>query len=484
VLNSTELASEGSPSKEELATVAACLAENSTIGGIHQLFIDVSILVSVGDYRTGIQRVTRAILANLLENPPHGWRIEPVFRHHLDTYRYARRFACNYLGLDGFNPEDAPVAVNPGDVFIGLDWDAGIAIDDRAANWLLHHRQRGMRTIFTVYDLLPLGHPEWFTPDMPAVFNGWIARICGLADGVACISRAVADELLGWLGEHSAIAPRAFDVSHFQLGSDIEASWASNGLSPDDQRLLSTLAGRQVFLMLGTVEPRKGHGQALSAMEHLWAAGENVILVVCGHQGWMVDALAERLRSHAELGNRLFWLEQATDEVLLQLFSIASALLMASGGEGFGLPLVEAARHDVPIITRDLAVFREIAGEHAFYFSGSEQTQLVSALQNWLELYRQGKHPRPSRPPTWRQSTEQLLKIALEGTTYRRWGGARTSFAGDRTRSAAAERETKGLAGTKSGFETEPEASSQDLDSGLVGRCHVDGDPSTTENRF
>ena len=60
--------------------------------------------------------------------------MEPVFRRHLETYRYARSFVGRYVGLDGFNLEDAPVAVNPGDVFLGLDWDAGIAVDDQAIN--------------------------------------------------------------------------------------------------------------------------------------------------------------------------------------------------------------------------------------------------------------------------------------------------------------------------------------------------------------
>jgi glycosyltransferase involved in cell wall biosynthesis len=439
VLSCARLVTDAPTSNKELARVASCLAEASRIVGTRQLLIDVTILVSVGDYRTGIQRVTRAILANLLHNPPSGWRVEPVFRRHLDTYRYARKFACKHLDLDKINLEDAPVAVNPGDVFVGLDWDAGIAIDDRALNWLLHHRQRGMKTIFAIYDLLPLQNSAWFPPEMPAVFNGWLSRICRLADAFACISRVVADDLMKWVGEHSALAPRAFNVSHFQLGSDIESSWDNHGLTLEDQQTLATLKGRDILLMVGTVEPRKGHAQVLSAMEHLWAAGRNISLVICGHRGWMVDSIADRLRSHPEMGRRLFWLEQATDEALLELYSIASALLMASEGEGFGLPLVEAARQGVPIIARDLPVFREIAGEHAFYFSSSEASRIATALQCWFELYRRGDHPRPSKPPSWEQSTQQLLQIVLEGATYRRWQPAANPQFGHPVQKTAAE---------------------------------------------
>jgi glycosyltransferase involved in cell wall biosynthesis len=421
--NLAELTAGTKLSDSDLATVASCLAENSAMAGVRQLLVDVTVLMSLGDEKTGIHRTTRGVLAQLLKNPPRGWRVEPVFRAHRETYRYARKLTGRYLHLEDLKLEDAPVAVNPGDVFLGLDWDPGIAVDDQAANWLLHHRQRGMRTVFTIYDLLPLQHSEWFKPEMQPLFQDWLSRICRVASGFACISRAVADELTSWLDLHSEIAARTLDIGYFHLGSDLETSWASRGLSPDDQKLLDALKGREVLVMVGTVEPRKGHSQALSAMEHLWAADENLSLVICGRQGWIVDAIAQRLRSHPELGRRLFWMEQATDEVLLQLYSIASGALMASGGEGFGLPLVEAAKHGVPIIARDLAVFREIAGEHAFYFSGSDSTDLADALRNWLKLYRRGEHPESRIMPwlTWQQSTEQLLRVALEGNVYRRW---------------------------------------------------------------
>ncbi|MBV8357669.1 MAG: glycosyltransferase [Deltaproteobacteria bacterium] len=422
-VNLAKLASKAGPSDDDFAAVASCIAENSRTAAVRQLLVDVTVLVSLGDEKTGIHRTTRGILAQLLENPPSGWRVEPVYRGHRDTYRYARKLVRNYLHLEGLNLEDAPVAVNPGDVFLGLDWDPGIAIDDRAANWLLHHRQRGMRTVFTIYDLLPLQHSEWFKPEMQPLFQGWLSRICRIADGFACISRAVADELVGWLDTSSAVAARAFDIGYFHLGSDLETSWASQGLSPDEQKLLDTLKGREVLVMIGTVEPRKGHSQALSAMEHLWAEGVNLSLVICGRQGWMVDEIAQQLRSHPELGHRLFWMEQATDEALLQLYAIASGALMASGGEGFGLPLVEAAKHGVPIIARDLPVFREVAGEHAFYFSGHHTTDLADALRSWLMLYRRGAHPESRMMPwlTWQQSTQQLLRVALEGSVYEHW---------------------------------------------------------------
>jgi glycosyltransferase involved in cell wall biosynthesis len=54
------------------------------------------------------------------------------------------------------------------------------------------------------------------------------------------------------------------------------------------------------LLMVGTLEPRKGQAQALAAFELLWAKGVDANLVIVGKNGWLVDALAERLQAHPQ----------------------------------------------------------------------------------------------------------------------------------------------------------------------------------------
>ena len=95
--------------------------------------------------------------------------------------------------------------------------------------------------------------------------------------------------------------------------------------------------------------------------------------------------------------------------------------MAASEGEGFGLPLVEAARHQLPIIARALPVFREVAGSHAFYFDGWEATSLARALHEWLRLHAAGLAPTSQGMQwlTWEQSAQQLLQTILKQQWYR-----------------------------------------------------------------
>src|SRR5690606_1150894 len=154
------------------------------------------------------------------------------------------------------------------------------------------------------------------------------------------------------------------------LGADIAASRPTTGMPDDVAGILRALRARPTFLAVGTVEPRKGYGQLLGAFEQLWAAGVDVTLVIVGKRGWTSAAAVERLEKHAEAGRRLFWLEGISDEYLEAVYAASACLVAASCDEGFGLPLVEAARHGLPLLIRDTPVFREVAGEHAFYFNG------------------------------------------------------------------------------------------------------------------
>jgi glycosyltransferase involved in cell wall biosynthesis len=170
--------------------------------------------------------------------------------------------------------------------------------------------------------------------------------------------------------------------------------------------------------MVGTVEPRKGHALALEAFEALWSAGQRVNLVIVGKQGWMVDALAHRLRQHHEQGKRLFWLEAVSDEYLEKLYASANCLIAASEGEGFGLPLIEGAMHGLPILATDLPVFREVAGAHASYFEG-KASSLAAAIREWLELFGRQEHPRSDAMPylTWRESADAFKAALLDGAS-------------------------------------------------------------------
>ncbi|HZV64624.1 MAG TPA: glycosyltransferase family 1 protein, partial [Telluria sp.] len=393
----------------ELAEAAAAIAFNQPPRAPRQLLVDVSAMVQA-DLKTGIQRVVRSVLLALIADPPPGYRIEPVFSHGGNRpYQYARSFSAALVGEPGLGLEDAPAELRRGDVFLGLDLFTNGTFQNQSL--LQSMGARGVHIYFTIFDLLPVLRPEAFPFGTEEYFTAFLRTVTTVADGLVCISRAVADELADWIERHPAPRAAPLKLGYFHLGADIDASAPSNGLPPNAREVAAAVAARPSFLMVGTVEPRKGHAQALAAFELLWEQGVDVNLVIVGKAGWMVDQLVAHIEAHPELGRRLWWLPGVSDEMLLKLYAGSAALLAASEGEGFGLPLIEAAQHNIPIIARELPVFREVAGEHAYYFEGRAAQDLATAIAAWLALSRESNAPSPAGMPwlTWSESARQLL---------------------------------------------------------------------------
>ena len=225
-----------------------------------------------------------------------------------------------------------------------------------------------------------------------------------------------------WLEDTQPRRYIPLDIGWFHSGADIMSSVPTTGVSDEFREQLWRFGRMSSVLMVGTVEPRKGHEQALDAFELLWDQGVDACLVIVGKEGWMVQRLATRIRHHVEAGKRLFWLESLSDEALSALYEVVDGVLAASLGEGFGLPLVEAAQHGTSILARDIPVFQEVAAQFATYFSGETPGQLAAALKTWLEAIKSNAAVASTgmRWKTWEGATRDIVRL-LENRNDAGW---------------------------------------------------------------
>ncbi|NTV05184.1 MAG: glycosyltransferase [Chlorobiaceae bacterium] len=377
-----------------------------------QLLIDVSALVHE-DMKTGIQRVVRSIVKNLIECVPDGYRVEPVYATSETSFRYARNYMLKMLGCPEHVLADDPIEIRPQDIlFIP---DLHYQVIQQHQQYLLNIRNRGGYVYFLVHDLLPLQYPEYFPAGTLNKHREWL-DIVMQTDGAICVSQTIADELFDWISRIKPDRHRPFAIGWNHNAADIEGSVPSKGYPAGFDQDLEKINANPSFLMVGTVEPRKGHAQTLKAFTLLWNQGVNVNLVIVGKQGWMVDVLAESIKHHKELNKRLFWFQGISDEALLMLYKGTTGTIMASEGEGFGLPLIEAAQHGSPLLARNIPVFREIAGEHAAYFTGNAPEDLAYALKNWLIELQKGTAPKSTSIPwiTWKENAAHLVEMLTD----------------------------------------------------------------------
>ena len=385
-------------------------------GGHPRLLIDMSELAR-RDSLSGIQRVVREIGRRVLETPPFG-RQGGAARVHDGRLRHTHDMPFRLLGHAGLSLPETPVDAGEGDVLLCADVNAEMTPAEFAE--LRRLRLAGMRIVLVVYDLLPLRHPELFPPVIGQLVADWYTRMLCIADVAACISRFVADDLAAWLDDSQGVRKTRLPIGFFHLGADFPAESNGRAVSPEIAAALVCAQQRPTVVVTGTVEPRKGCPQALAAFEHLWQDGVDIGLTIVGKQGWQMEEFAGRLRDAPQLGDRLHWLERCADAELRQLYGASSGLLMASSHEGFGLPIIEAARAGLPVMARDLPVFREVAGEHARYFNGTGADTLAEALRGWMA---DGFSPSPAGMAhlSWDESFHRLCTVIFEEDWHRIW---------------------------------------------------------------
>lgn len=374
------------------------------------LFYDVTE-ISRFDRGTGIQRVIRETYA-ALQRLLCDLSLIPVAANISSGDFFP---ACYDDGFFRTEPKSEPIRPKIGDIFLSVDLNYKISEGTIAV--LRDYQQRGVSIHFVIYDILPLTKPQYFNfkdswfddEDFVLQFTRWLKAACELSQSLICISAATMRDVGSWITESEGVRRPTLKIFRLGTGHIPEPEKAS-------EQVIGIFDGVPVFVMVGTVEPRKAHALALRAFDLLWCQGHRLKLVIVGKCGWASETLVSTMAQHPLLGTSLHFLENLPDNELAYVYREADALLSLSEAEGFGMPNIEAAVVGLPIIARDIPVFREVCGNGAYYLKNDiSDAELAEEVLVWLERRREGAVPTSDRVelPTWDQSAKSLLS-ALE----------------------------------------------------------------------
>lgn len=374
-----------------------------------ELLVDVSVIVR-NDSQTGIQRVVRALLGALLDADLENYVVRPIFATRKDSYAYVDWSASLLKGrCPPVLVPSGSVEAGEGDIFLGLDLAANVL--PRHQRQITRWQRKGCLIATVMYDLLPEQRPDWFNPKTRRHYRRWLRVVTRRSDRIICISQDVAQKLEAWVAARPWRGNSGLQIKHMRLGSDLDSSAPTRGLPVDAARRLAEFAMRRTLLVVGTIEPRKGHACLLPAFDLLWqeASCDDVSLVFVGRVGWRTEDLQARIRAHPEARRRFFWFDNASDEFLGHLYALAHGVIVPSLAEGFGLPLVEALGYGVPVLARDLPVFREMNLAKVTYFSQDSAPALANSIKEWLNHGTAAASGGVSPLPTWNDSFIDIL---------------------------------------------------------------------------
>ena len=394
---------------DRVAAHVAASAPHLYDGTVRRLLVDVSAIVG-SDLRTGIQRVVRNVVRSLYLGTPDD--VTPVaVRLASGRLRTCQAFVSDLLGCAQTAP-DVEVEIAPGDHILMLDtsWTKFMAF----APVFEAVRACGGLVATCVYDLIPEVYKVASVDPVPHIYGQWLRAALLESDGLLTISQAVMHDLCAFVRDKALPVRPGLRVGWFHCGSEIDADSGGETIviRPHVKDLFDLPA--PVFLMVGTIEPRKGHLVALEAFERLWQQGSTARLLIVGRKGWHVDALVERIETHPRFGTDLIWLPDGNDAELDHIYGRCAALLCPSYAEGFGLPVAEAARAHRPVLCSDIPVFREIGRDGALYFRVNDSDDLARLVGGFLAGTCTADPARVLQS-TWADASRQIVEVVMHG---------------------------------------------------------------------
>lgn len=262
--------------------------------------------------------------------------------------------------------------------------------------------------VVTLHDLQYRAVPELVTPARRIGTAALLRTAARRAHRIITGSHFSGEEITAAFG----IAPERIDVIPHGVSEPLTVDRPSADLLRDR----FALGDRPVVLTVGSDLPHKNLDRLLEALAVI-PADRRPVLVLTGPR---TDGPRLRDRAAAAgVGADVRPLGFVSAAELDGLYALATAAVLPSLYEGFGLPVLESLARGVAVACSDIPPMREVAGDAALPFDPSRIQDIAAAMQRLLDdppLRQRLAAAGPDRAAafTWRRTAEATL------ATYRR----------------------------------------------------------------
>ena len=222
------------------------------------------------------------------------------------------------------------------------------------------------RMVVTMHDVAPLAMPEILGHALKRAYAKLlIERAVKQASAILCVSEFTAAELRNRLG----VPPAKLTVAC----PGLEAGWPESAVRHVEAD------GVPYLLFVGNVKPNKNLAVLLKAFSLVMHVLPYRLVLAGRMRGFGTEDEAV-IRLAETLGQRVRFAGEVSDPELISLYAGASAFVLPSLYEGFGLPLLEAMRLGCPVLCSTAGSLPEVAGDAALYFDSRSEQQLAERL--------------------------------------------------------------------------------------------------------
>jgi glycosyltransferase involved in cell wall biosynthesis len=313
-------------------------------------------------------------------------------------------------------PENFTVKVIPFPVFwtqLRISWEmlvhpVDVLFIPASALPIIHPK----KTVVTIHDLAWIFYPQaftWFNRNF-LKFSTWFA--VKSASKIIAVSEATKKDLI----KVYQINSDKVIVVHHGYKLEVSRQPARRSLDEVGEPLINL--PQHYILFLSTLQPRKNLGGLIKAFRQLKQELPELPhkLVVVGKPGWKFEAILKKIDENKDI---VVYFNHILEAEKFAVLKGATALVLPSFYEGFGMQILEAFAAGVPVAASNVSSLPEVAGEAAVYFDPGDVNQIKSAVKNILldkaladRLRAKGQER--LKQFSWQKCAEETLKVLLQ----------------------------------------------------------------------
>lgn len=232
--------------------------------------------------------------------------------------------------------------------------------------------------IFTMHDVTPFTHPEYYPPDIRSRLVPLIRRGIRSAERIVCISEHCRNTTQELFGVHDD----RLDVVHHGVDPSVKPVSRPKAMAILAEKFPHI---RNPFILyLGKLDARKNVIGLIEAYARLKREYSGVVdLVLAGRrhgEGRAIDEAISRLGLQASV----IELGYVDDVERSALYCGAEIFAFPSFWEGFGLPILEAMVCGTPVVTSNVSCLPEVAGDAAILVDPARAEDIAAGMYKLL----------------------------------------------------------------------------------------------------
>jgi len=248
-------------------------------------------------------------------------------------------------------------------------------------DYFVPYMHLGFTTVPVFHDAFIWEYPSHYNKYWLGLFKTFGVSAAKKASAVVTVTSYAKDQIAKYSGIDAA------NIVSIHIGP--KSSIAENEFSAGIDHIVEPLLQKKYILHVGTIEKRKNLTTLLKAFELLLQNNtQDLYLIIVGQKSnkptLKDDAVFEMVAASSLLKERVVFTGYLTDSQTAQLYKHAALYVFPSVNEGFGIPILEAFAHKVPVLVSNNSCLPEVAGNAAIGFDPYNPDALSTLIAQTL----------------------------------------------------------------------------------------------------